>query len=111
MPGQELDSAKFHISLECSMNVSAIIGDQIWRNRSLVPRTIARSSVQQEAIVADTIYFLLAVAAVSAAIFALSMRADRGRRGSSDGGSYDPSINDSSVASWFGPYGGGRRDW
>jgi len=61
----------------------------------------------------DTIYFLLAVSAVSAAIFALMMRADRinRRRGPSDGGSSDPSINDSSVASWFGPYGGGRRDW
>ena len=61
----------------------------------------------------DTIYFLLAVAVTSAAIFALMMRADRinRRRGSSDGGSSDPSINDSSVASWFGPYGGGRRDW
>jgi hypothetical protein len=71
----------------------------------VVSRTIARSPVQQEAIVADTIYFLLAVAAVSAAIFALSMRADRGRRGSSDGGSYDPGVSsttDSSVASWFG---------
>jgi len=61
----------------------------------------------------DTIYFLLAVGATSAAIFALMMRADRisRRRGSSDGGSSDPSINDSSVASWFGPYGGGRNDW
>jgi hypothetical protein len=79
----------------------------------VVSRTIARSPVQQEAIVADTIYFLLAVAAVSAAIFALSMRADRinRRRGPSDGGSSGPSINDSSVSSWFGPYGGGRSDW
>ena len=61
----------------------------------------------------DTIYFLLAVAATSAAIFALMMRADRinRRRGSSDVGSSDPSVNDSSLASWFGPYGGGRRDW
>jgi hypothetical protein len=61
----------------------------------------------------DTIYFLLAVAATSAAHFALMMRADRisRRRGSSDGGSSDPSINDRSVASWFGPYGGGRGDW
>ena len=61
----------------------------------------------------NTIYFLLAVSAVSAAIFALMMRADRidRRRRPSDGGSSDPSINDSSVASWFGPYGGGRRDW
>ncbi len=60
----------------------------------------------------DTIYFLLAVAATSAAIFALMMRADRvkRRRGSADGGSSDPSITDSSVASWFGPYGGGRGD-
>jgi hypothetical protein len=62
----------------------------------------------------NTIYFLLAVSAVSAAIFALSMRADRGRRASSHRGSYDPGVSsssDSSVASWFGPYGGGRRDW
>jgi hypothetical protein len=61
----------------------------------------------------NTIYFLLAVAATSAAIFSLMMRADRinRRRGSSDGGSSDPSVNDSSVASWFGPYGGGRNDW
>jgi hypothetical protein len=61
----------------------------------------------------DTVYFLLAVAAVSAIIFALMMRADRinRRRGSTDGGSSDTSVNDSSVASWFGPYGGGRRDW
>jgi hypothetical protein len=61
----------------------------------------------------QTIYFILAVAATSTVIFALMMRADRinRRRGSSDGGSSDPSINDSSVASWFGPYGGGRRDW
>jgi len=61
----------------------------------------------------DTIYFLFAVGATSAAIFALMMRADRinRRRGSSDGGSSNPSSNDSSVASWFGPYGGGRSDW
>jgi hypothetical protein len=61
----------------------------------------------------DTIYFLLAVAATSGAIFALMMRADRVNRGrgSSDGGSSDPSANDSAVRSWFGPYGGGRNDW
>jgi hypothetical protein len=61
----------------------------------------------------DTIYFLLAVAATSAAIFALMMRADRikRRRGSSDGGASDSSVNDSAVRSWFGPYGGGRNDW
>ena len=65
----------------------------------------------------DTIYFLLAVAVTSAAIFALMMRADRisdrivRRRGSSDGGSSDRSLNDSAVRSWFGPYGGGRNDW
>jgi hypothetical protein len=61
----------------------------------------------------DTIYFLLAVAATSGAIFALMMRADRVKRGrrSSDGGSSDPSVNDSAVRSWFGPYGGGRNDW
>jgi hypothetical protein len=67
---------------------------------------------RREAIV-DVIYFLLAVGAVSAAIFALMMRADgiNRRRGSSDGGSSDPSVNDSAVRSWFGPYGGGRNDW
>jgi hypothetical protein len=61
----------------------------------------------------QTIYFILAVAATSTVIFALMMRADRinRRRGLSDGVSSDPSINDSSVASWFGPYGGGRGDW
>ena len=61
----------------------------------------------------DTIYFLLAVAATSGAIFALMMRADRAKRGcgSSDGGLSDPSANDSAVRSWFGPYGGGRNDW
>jgi hypothetical protein len=61
----------------------------------------------------DTIYFVLAVAATSTAIFALTMRADRinRRRGSSDGGSSAPSTNDSAVASWFGPYGGGSKDW
>jgi hypothetical protein len=59
----------------------------------------------------DTIYFVLAVAATSGAIFALMMRADRinRRRGSSDGA--DSSVNDSAVRSWFGPYGGGRNDW
>jgi hypothetical protein len=69
--------------------------------------------VGSEALVMDTIYFLLAVAVTSAAIFALMMRADsiNRRRGSSDGSSSDPSLNDSSVASWFGPYGGGRKDW
>ena len=61
----------------------------------------------------QTIYFILAVAVTSTVIFMLMMRADRinRRRRSSDSGSSDPSINDSSVASWFGPYGGGRRDW
>ena len=61
----------------------------------------------------DTFYFLLAVAVTSSAIFALMMRADRinRRRGSSEGDSSDRSINDSAVASWFGPYGGGRKDW
>ena len=61
----------------------------------------------------NTIYFLLAVSAVSAAIFALMMRADRinRRRGSSDGGGSGSSVNDSAVKSWFGPYGGGRNDW
>ena len=61
----------------------------------------------------QTIYFILAVAVTSTVIFMLMMRADRinRRRGSSDGGSSDPSVNDSSVTSWFGPYGGGRRDW
>ena len=34
----------------------------------------------KEAAVTDTIYFLLAVAATSAVIFALPTRADRGRR-------------------------------
>ena len=69
-------------------------------------------SDSEGAAVMDTIYFLLAVAATSAVIFALMMRADRisRRRGSSDGGASDPSINDSSAASWFGPYGGGRSD-
>ena len=62
--------------------------------------------------VVDVIYFLLAVSATSAVIFALMMRADRiNRRRGSDGGASDPSINDSSLASWFGPYGGGRNDW
>ena len=54
----------------------------------------------------DTIYFLLAVGLVSTIIFVLTARADRGRRGSSDGGSYDggtSSTNDGWVASWFGP--------
>ena len=45
----------------------------------------------------DTIYFLLAVAVVSTVIFMLMMRVDRinRRRGSSDGGSSDSSVNDS----------------
>ena len=61
----------------------------------------------------DVIYFVLAVAAVSAAIFALMMRTDRinRRRGPSDGSASDSSVNDSAVRSWFGPYGGGRNDW
>jgi hypothetical protein len=61
----------------------------------------------------DTIYFLLAVAATSTVIFVVMMRADRisRRRGSTDGGSSDTSVNDSAVSSWFGPYGGGRNDW
>jgi hypothetical protein len=53
----------------------------------------------------DTIYFLLAVGVTSTVIFVLTTRADRGRRASSDGGSYDPGVSsssDSSVASWFG---------
>ena len=55
----------------------------------------------------NTIYFLLAVSATSAAIFALTTRADRiNRRGaSSDSGSYDPGVSsttDSWTASWFG---------
>jgi hypothetical protein len=55
--------------------------------------------------VTDTIYFLLAVAATSAVIFALPTRADRGRRRvSSDGGSSPgiSSTSDGSTASWFG---------
>ena len=66
----------------------------------------------QEAAV-NTIYFCLAVAVTSSLIFALMIRTDRinRRRGSSDGGSSDPSLNDSAVRSWFGPYGGGRNDW
>jgi hypothetical protein len=54
----------------------------------------------------QTIYFILAVAVVSTIIFALSTRADRARRASSDGGSSDPGVsatNDGWVASWFGP--------
>ena len=54
----------------------------------------------------QTIYFILAVAVVSTIIFALSTRADRGRRGTSDGGLSDPGVsstNDGWVASWFGP--------
>jgi hypothetical protein len=84
---------------------------QIWRDRSSVPAQGTQNLSRQEAVV-STIYFLLAVAAASAAIFALMTRAEKvnRRRGSSDGGSSDPSINDSSVASWFGPYGGGRGD-
>jgi hypothetical protein len=35
---------------------------------------------EQEVVVTDTIYFLLAVAATSVVIFALPTRADRGRR-------------------------------
>jgi hypothetical protein len=52
--------------------------------------------------------FFLAVAAVSAICFALVTRAanaGRRRRGSPDGGSYDPSVSsttDSTAASWFG---------
>ena len=47
----------------------------------------------------NTIYFLLAVSATSAAIFALTTRADRinRRAASSDG-----SPSDSWTASWFG---------
>jgi hypothetical protein len=55
--------------------------------------------------VTDTIYFLLAVAATSAVIFALPTRADRGRRRvSSDGGSSPgiSSTSDGSTTSWFG---------
>jgi hypothetical protein len=53
--------------------------------------------------VTDTIYFLLAVAATSAVIFALPTRADRGRRRvSSDNGSSDPGISSTSR--------GGRND-
>ena len=54
----------------------------------------------------DTIYFLLAVAATSAVIFALPTRADRRRRrGPSDGGSSDPGISSTSdgwTTNWFG---------
>ena len=93
------------------MNGPAIFGDQLWRNQPVVPRTI-KLPWSKRPNVMDTIYFVLAVAVTSAAIFALMMRADRinRRRGSSDGAS-DPSINDSAVRSWFGPYGGGRNDW
>jgi hypothetical protein len=56
----------------------------------------------------QTVLFILAVAVVSAGIFALMTRADRisdrivrGRRASSDSGS--SSTNDGWVASWFGP--------
>ncbi len=61
----------------------------------------------------QTVYFILAVTAVSTVIFMLMMRVDRinRRRGLSDGGSSDSSVNDSAVRSWFGPYGGGRNDW
>jgi hypothetical protein len=54
--------------------------------------------------VADTIYFLLAVAATSAVIFALLMRADSDRSASSDSSSYDAvsSGSDGWTASWFG---------
>jgi hypothetical protein len=52
----------------------------------------------------DTIYFLLAVGATSAAIFALMVRSDR-RRAPSDSGSSDPGISstgDGWTTSWFG---------
>jgi hypothetical protein len=100
------------ISLERAMNATAIFADQIWRNRSLVLRTRRPVRFHQEAVV-NAIYFVLAVGATSAGIFALMTRADRinRRRGPSDGGASDSSVNDSAVRSWFGPYGGGRNDW
>jgi hypothetical protein len=52
----------------------------------------------------QTLYFILAVALTSTIIFLLSMRADRGRRASSDGGSSDPGISSTSdgwTTSWF----------
>jgi len=63
----------------------------IWRPimaTSAVCASHNRLIVQLEGLVMDTIYFLLAVAATSGAIFALMMRADRinRRRRSSDGG-------------------------
>ena len=58
----------------------------------------------------QTIYFVLAVAAVSAIIFALTTRADRisdriSRRRASSDGSYDPGLSSGSdgwsAASWW----------
>ena len=64
----------------------------------------------------NTLYFLLAVAAVSAAIFALTTRADRiSRRASSDGGSSDPGLSAgsdgwSAANWWFGAHSGQSTD-
>jgi hypothetical protein len=85
------------------MNGPATFADQLWRNRSLCP---AQSIELFWSPAVQTLYFIVAVAVVSSIIFALSMRADRGRRGSSDGGSSDPGVsstNDGWVASRFGP--------
>jgi hypothetical protein len=53
----------------------------------------------------QTIYFLLAVTATSAAIFALMMRADKRRGALLDSGSSDPGVSSGSdgwTTSWFG---------
>ena len=69
----------------------------------------------------NTLYFILAVAATSAGIFALTTRADRisdrivRRRASSDGGSYDPGASSGSASWsaatwWFGAHSGQLTD-
>jgi hypothetical protein len=86
------------------MNGRAIFGDQLWRNRWFVPRTIDDLGSEGAAVM-DAIYFLLAVAATSTVIFALMMRADRinRRRGSSDGGSSTPQSTIARLQAGSGP--------
>src|SRR5271168_2689070 len=89
------------------MNGRAAFDDESWLQRvGIVRRTIG---IEEENFMIGAMGFLVAVAAVSAILFALMMRADnkrlsrsRSRGGSSydGGGSFD--TNSSSVASWFG---------
>jgi hypothetical protein len=85
--------------------VGHILRPNMAKSVACAPHKRPKLCPRQEAVV-NTIYFLLAVAAASTAIFALMMRADKRRGTSSDSGSSDPGVsstNDGWVASWFGP--------